>query len=77
MKDYPSAAKYYKDVLTTDPNDAFSHFRLGVVLFADDFHQQATDGFWELAGPLPSRPRTQRRFRTYLKNRSSGPATRL
>jgi len=28
MKDYPSAAKYYKDVLTTDPNDAVSHFVL-------------------------------------------------
>jgi tetratricopeptide (TPR) repeat protein len=67
VKDYPAAAGYYKTVLTIDPNDAVSHYRLGIV----DLQMappQATDGFWELARSIalkiPNAPQVQ----TYLKN---------
>src|SRR4029079_16084032 len=47
LKDYPAAASYYKEVLAADPNDAVSHFRLGVV-YLQTTPPQANEGFWEL-----------------------------
>ena len=67
LKDYPAAAGYYKTVLSIDPTDAISHFRLGVV-YLQMTPPQATDGFWELARAIdlkiPNAPQVQ----TYLKN---------
>jgi tetratricopeptide (TPR) repeat protein len=67
MKDYPSAAKYYKDVLATDPNDAVSHFRLGVV-YLQMTPPQGTDGFWELARSIALKAPNAAQVQTYLKN---------
>ena len=36
LKDYTAAAGYYKTVLSIDPKDAVSHYRLGIVDLADD-----------------------------------------
>ena len=70
LKDYPAAAGYYKAVLAIDPNDAISHFRLGVV-YLQMTPPQANDGFWELARSIglksPNGPNEQQ-VRTYIKN---------
>src|SRR6202521_5152623 len=67
LKDYPSAAKYYKDVLATDPNDAVSHFRLGVV-YLQMTPPEGTDGFWELARSIALKAPNAPQVQTYLKN---------
>lgn len=67
LKDYPAAAGYYKTVLTLQPNDAVSHFRLGVV----DLQMTppaATDGFWELARSIALKAPNAAQVQSYLKN---------
>ncbi len=70
LKDYPAAAGSYKTVLSIDPSDAVSHFRLGVV-YLQMTPPQANDGFWELARSIglksPNGPNEQQ-VRTYLRN---------
>jgi hypothetical protein len=67
LKDYPAAANYYKAVLATDPNDAVSHFRLGVV-YLQMTPPQGTDGFWELARSIALKSPNAPQVQTYLKN---------
>jgi tetratricopeptide (TPR) repeat protein len=67
LKDYPGAAGYYKAVLSIDPNDAVSHFRLGVV-YLQMTPPQGTDGFWELARSIGLKSPNEAQVRTYLKN---------
>ncbi len=67
LKDYPGAAGFYKTVLTIDPTDAVSHFRLGVV----DLQMTppaANDGFWELARSIGLKAPNAAQVQTYLKN---------
>ncbi|MBZ5661951.1 MAG: hypothetical protein LAO08_16245 [Acidobacteriia bacterium] len=67
LKDYPGAAGFYKTVLTIDPTDAVSHFRLGVV----DLQMNppaANDGFWELARSIGLKAPNAAQVQTYLKN---------
>jgi tetratricopeptide (TPR) repeat protein len=67
LKDYPSAATYYKAVLAIDPTDAVSHFRLGVV----DLQMtppDANNGFWELARSIALKAPNAAQVQTYLKN---------
>ena len=70
LKDYPAAVGYYKAVLSINPNDAVSHFRLGVV-YLQMTPPQGSDGFWELARSIalksPNGPNEQQ-VRTYIKN---------
>src|SRR5882762_5401370 len=67
LKDYPAAAKYYKEVIAIDPNDAVSHFRLGVV-YLQMTPPQGTDGFWELARSIALKAPNAAQVQTYLKN---------
>jgi tetratricopeptide (TPR) repeat protein len=67
LKDYPGAAGYYKTVLSIDPTDAVSHFRLGVV-YLQMTPPQGTDGFWELARSIALKSPNEAQVRTYLKN---------
>src|SRR5882762_8779906 len=67
LKDYPSAATSYKAVLAIDPNDAVSHFRLGVV-YLQMTPPQGTDGFWELARSIALKAPNAAQVQTYLKN---------
>ncbi len=67
LKDYPAAANYYKAVLATDPNDAVSHFRLGVV-YLQMTPPQGADGFWELARSIALKAPNAAQVQTYLKN---------
>ena len=67
LKDNPAAAGFYKTVLTIDPTDAVSHFRLGVV----DLQMTppaANDGFWELARSIGLKAPNAAQVQTYLKN---------
>ncbi len=67
LKDYPASANYYKAVLAISPDDAVSHFRLGVV----DLQMTppaATDGFWELARAIALKAPNAAQVQTYLKN---------
>src|ERR1700704_5570045 len=67
LKDYPSAANYYKAALAIDPTDAVSHFRLGVV-YLQMAPPQGTDGFWELARSIALKAPNAAQVQTYLKN---------
>src|ERR1700686_298881 len=67
LKDYPTAANYYKAVIAIDPNDAVSHFRLGVV-YLQMTPPQGTDGFWELARSIALKAPNAPQVQTYLKN---------
>jgi tetratricopeptide (TPR) repeat protein len=67
MKDYAAAAGYYKTLLSIDPNDAVSHYRLGIV----DLQMtppMGTDGFWELARAIDLKIPNDAQVRAYLKN---------
>jgi tetratricopeptide (TPR) repeat protein len=70
LKDYASAANSYKAVLALDPNDAVTHFRLGVA-YLQMSPPQTMDGFWELARSIaiksPSGPNEQQ-VKSYLRN---------
>jgi tetratricopeptide (TPR) repeat protein len=67
LKDYTAAAGYYKTLLSIDPNDAVSHYRLGIV----DLQMappMGTDGFWELARAISLKIPNDAQVRAYLKN---------
>ncbi len=72
LKDYPAAATAYKAVLALNPNDAFSHFRLGVVDL-QMMPPNANEGFWEMARsitikvPAGQGP-NEAQVKTYMKN---------
>ncbi len=67
LKDYPSAATYYKAVIAIDPTAPASHFSLGVVDLAMT-PPAATDGFWELARAIALKVPNAPQVQTYLKN---------
>jgi tetratricopeptide (TPR) repeat protein len=67
LKDYTAAAGYYRTLLSIDPNDAVSHYRLGIV----DLQMappMGTDGFWELARAISLKIPNDAQVRAYLKN---------
>jgi len=67
MKDYPGAVGYYKTLLSIDPNDAVSHYRLGIV-YLQMTPPMGTDGFWELARAINLKIPNDAQVRAYLKN---------
>jgi tetratricopeptide (TPR) repeat protein len=67
MKDYAAAAGYYKTLLSIDPNDAVSHYRLGIV-YLQMTPPMGTDGFWELARAIDLKIPNDAQVRAYLKN---------
>jgi tetratricopeptide (TPR) repeat protein len=67
LKDYAAAGNYYKTLLSIDPTDAVSHYRLGIV----DLQMtppMATDGFWELARAIDLKIPNDAQVKAYLKN---------
>ena len=67
MKDFNAAAGYYKTLLSIDPNDAVSHYRLGIV-YLQMTPPMGTDGFWELARAIDLKIPNDAQVRAYLKN---------
>jgi tetratricopeptide (TPR) repeat protein len=67
MKDYQGAAGYYKTLLSIDPSDAVSHYRLGIV-YLQMTPPMGTDGFWELARAIALKIPNDAQVRAYLKN---------
>lgn len=67
MKDYNAAAGYYKTVLSITPDDAVTHYRLGIV-YLQMTPPMGTDGFWELARAINLKIPNDAQVRAYLKN---------
>ena len=67
MKDFAAAAGYYKTLLSIDPNDAVSHYRLGIV-YLQMTPPMGSDGFWELARAIDLKIPNDAQVRAYLKN---------
>jgi tetratricopeptide (TPR) repeat protein len=67
MKDYAAAAGYYKTLLSIDPTDAVSHYRLGIVDLQMN-PPMGSDGFWELARAIDLKIPNDAQVRAYLKN---------
>ena len=67
MKDYAAATGYYKTLLSIDPNDAVSHYRLGIV-YLQMTPPMGSDGFWELARAIDLKIPNDAQVRAYLKN---------
>jgi hypothetical protein len=69
LKDYPNAIKYYKAVLTVNPDEAVTNYRLGQAYMAST-PPQALDGFWYIARAVSSKSATQQQstqLKTYLR----------
>jgi hypothetical protein len=67
LKDYKAAADSYKAVLALDPNDAVTHFRLGVA-YLQEMPADAPNGFWELSRSIALKGPGEAQVRTYLRN---------
>jgi hypothetical protein len=67
LKDYAAAIGYYKAVLAANPNDAISHFRLGVA-YLEMTPPQGNEGFWQLARSIALKAPNEQQVRTYLRN---------
>ena len=67
LKDYKAAADSYKAVLALDPNDAVTHFRLGVA-YLQEMPPDAPNGFWELSRSIALKGPGEAQVRTYLRN---------
>jgi tetratricopeptide (TPR) repeat protein len=67
LKDYKGAADSYKAVIALDPNDAVTHFRLGVA-YLQQMPPAAPDGFWELSRSIALKGPGEAQVRTYLRN---------
>ena len=68
-KDYPNAIKYYKAVLSINPDEAITEYRLGQAYLASTPPQQL-DGFWYIARAVTSKAATQQQstqLKTYLR----------
>jgi len=67
LKDYAAATGYYKAVLAVNPNDAISHFRLGVA-YLEMTPPEGNEGFWQLARSIALKAPNEQQLRTYLRN---------
>jgi tetratricopeptide (TPR) repeat protein len=67
LKDYPSAVNSYKAALALAPNDAVTHYRLGIA-YLEMNPPQEQDGFWELARSIALKGPGAAQVQTYLRN---------
>lgn len=67
LKDFKGAQASYKANLALDPNDAITHFHLGVA-YLQDMPPMTTDGFWELARSIGLKGPGQAQVQTYLRS---------
>ena len=67
LKDYKGAQTSYKAALAIDPNDAVTHFRLGVADL-QDMPPQSAVGFWELSRSIALKGPGEAQVRTYLRS---------
>ena len=67
LKDYKGAESSYKAVLAIDPNDALTHYRLGIANL-QDMPPQSQDGFWELSRAIALKVPSTDQVKAYLRN---------
>jgi len=67
LKDFKGAEAAYKANLALDPNDAITHFHLGVA-YLQDMPPMPTDAFWELSRSVALKGPGQAQVQTYLQS---------
>ena len=67
LKDFKGAAAAYKAALALDPNDAVSHYHLGVS-YLQDKPADLVGGSWELARAIALKAPGDAQIRTYLRS---------
>lgn len=70
LKDYKSAADSYHALVTANPTDEVSYYRLGVALLLEE-PPQTMDGFWALARATALKGPVQAQAKDYLRKRIS------
>ena len=68
QKDYKAAQAAFKAALALNPEDNYTHYRLGVA-YLQDTPPQANDGFWELGRSIALKIPGDAQVRTYLRGR--------
>jgi len=67
LKDYKGAVDSYKGALALDPNDAVTHYRLGVA-YLQMMPPDPPNGYWELSRSIALKGPGEPQVRAYLKN---------
>ncbi len=67
LKDYKGAQAAYKSLLALSPDDAITHYHLGVS-YLQDTPPDITDGYWELSRALALKVPGDTQIMAYLKN---------
>jgi tetratricopeptide (TPR) repeat protein len=67
MKDFKGAQAAYTAAIALEPNDAITHYRLGVA-YLQDTPPQTNDGYWELARAIALKAPGEAQIRAYLRN---------
>lgn len=68
LKDYPAAIDAFKAVLTINPKDAVSSYRLGLA-YLNSTPPQYLDGFWQLARAIDLKIPDDAKVKDYLRSR--------
>ena len=68
QKEFKAAQTAFKAALVLNPEDATTHYRLGVA-YLQDTPPQANDGFWELGRSIALKIQGDAQVRTYLRGR--------
>lgn len=67
LKDSKGAETAYKAVLAIDPNDALTHYRLGIA-YLQETPPVALDGYWELSRAIALKVPSTDQVKAYLRN---------
>jgi len=70
LKEYKPAADAYRALVTANPSDEVSYYRLGVALLLEE-PPQTMDGFWALARATALKGPVQAQAKDYLRKRMS------
>jgi hypothetical protein len=68
QKDYKAAQNAFKEALMLNPEDNYTHYRLGVAYLQDN-PPDANDGFWELGRAIALKIPGDAQVRTYMRAR--------
>ncbi len=68
QKDYKAAEAAFKEALALNPDDNYTHYRLGVAYLQDN-PPDANNGFWELARAIALKIPGDAQVRTYMRAR--------
>ncbi len=67
MRNYKAASASYRAALVLDPDDALTHYRLGVALLQDT-PAMVNEGVWQLARSIAMKAPGEQQIRSYLRS---------